>query len=132
MRSPVCATQPLAMLVNNVGVAHYIPFAELPADKASELVHVKVTAPAMLARAAMPGMIARGEGTIINVSGMIAFSGPAPQAQRPLRRAVYAGALAYLRPTVSTSLARIVSRLLVAHAADQGIDLFPTDTAEDC
>ena len=41
-------------------------------------------------------MIARGEGTIINVSGMIAFSGPAPQAQLPLRRAVYAGALAYL------------------------------------
>jgi uncharacterized protein len=47
----------------------------------------------MLARAAVPGMIARGEGTIINVSGMIAFSGPAPQAQLPLRRAVYAGAL---------------------------------------
>jgi NAD(P)-dependent dehydrogenase (short-subunit alcohol dehydrogenase family) len=83
----VCAAQPLAMLVNNAGVAHYMPFAELPADKASELVHVKVAAPVMLARAAVPGMIARGEGTIINVSGMIAFSGPAPQAQLPLRRA---------------------------------------------
>ena len=79
----VCATHPLAMLVNNAGVAHYMPFAELPADKASELVHVKVAAPVMLARAAVPGMIARGEGTIINVSGMIAFSGPAPQAQLP-------------------------------------------------
>ena len=52
------------MLVNNAGVAHYMPFAELPADKASELVHAKVAAPAMLARAAVPGMIARGEGTI--------------------------------------------------------------------
>jgi hypothetical protein len=31
----VCAAQPLAMLVNNAGVAHYMPFAELPADKAS-------------------------------------------------------------------------------------------------
>jgi len=92
----VCAAQPLAMLVNNAGVAHYMPFADLPADKASELVHVKVAAPVMLARAAVPGMIARGEGTIINVSGMIAFSGPAPQAQLPLRRTVYAGALAYL------------------------------------
>jgi short-subunit dehydrogenase len=40
-------------------------------------------------------MVQRGEGTIINVSGMIAFSGPAPQAQLP-RRAVYAGALAGL------------------------------------
>jgi uncharacterized protein len=41
----VCATQPLAMLVNNASVAHYMPFAELPADKVSELVHVKVAAP---------------------------------------------------------------------------------------
>ncbi len=92
----VCAARPLAMLVNNAGVAHYMPFAELPADKASELVHVKMAAPTMLARAAVPGMIARGDGTIINVSGMFAFSGPAPQAQIPLARAVYAASLAYL------------------------------------
>ncbi len=92
----VCAAEPLTMLVNNAGVAHYMPFAELPADKASELVHVKVLAPTMLARAAVPGMVARGDGTIINVSGMIAFSGPAPLGQLPLRRAVYTGTLAYL------------------------------------
>jgi uncharacterized protein len=92
----VCAAEPLTMLVNNAGVAHYMPFAELPADKASELVGVKVLAPTMLARAAVPGMVARGDGTIINVSGMIAFSGPAPLARLPLRRAVYTGTLAYL------------------------------------
>ncbi len=91
----VCATQPLTMLVNNAGVAHYMPIADLPADKARELVHVKVVAPTMLIRAAVPGMVARGAGTIINVAGMIAFSGPAPQAQLP-RRAVYAGTLAHL------------------------------------
>lgn len=90
----VCAAQPLTMLVNNAGVAHYMPIAELPAAKASELVHVKVGAPTMLTRAAVPGMLERREGTIINVSGMIAFSGPATQAQLP-RRAVYAGTLAY-------------------------------------
>ena len=92
----VCAEQPLTMLVNNAGVAHYMPFADLPADKARELVHVKAVAPVMLTRAAVPGMIARGQGTIINVSGMIAFTGPAPLAQLPLRRAVYAGTLAHL------------------------------------
>jgi len=91
----LCASRPLAMLVNNAGVAHYMPIAELPAEKASELVHVKVLAPTMLLRAAVPGMVTRGHGTIINVSGMIAFSGPAPQAQLP-RRAVYAGTLAHL------------------------------------
>lgn len=92
----VCAGEELTMLVNNAGVAHYMPFADLPADKANELLHVKVVAPTMLARAAVPGMVARGAGTIINVSGMLAFSGPAPIAQLPLRRAVYTGALAYI------------------------------------
>jgi hypothetical protein len=83
------------MLVNNAGVAHYMPIADLPADKARELVHVKVVAPTTLIRAAVPGMVARGAGTIVNVAGMIAFSGPAQQAQLP-RRAVYAGTLAHL------------------------------------
>jgi uncharacterized protein len=91
----VCATEPVTMLVNNAGVAHYMPFAELPADKATELVNVKVLAPTMLSRAAIPGMQERGGGTIINVSGMIAFGGPAPHAQMP-RRVVYGGSLAYL------------------------------------
>jgi short-subunit dehydrogenase len=38
-------------------------------------------------------MLERGEGTVINVAGMIAFSGPAPSSVMP-RRAVYGGALA--------------------------------------
>jgi len=92
----VCSGEPLTMLINNAGVAHYMPFAELPADKASELLHVKVVAPTMLARAAVPGMTSRGEGTIINVSGMLAFSGPASLERLPLRRAVYAGTLAHI------------------------------------
>ena len=49
----------------------------------------------MFARAVVAGMQQRGEGTIINVAGMIAFSGPAPHSQLP-RRVVYAGTLAYL------------------------------------
>jgi short-subunit dehydrogenase len=92
----VCAGENLAMLINNAGVAHYMPFIELPADKASELLHVKVVAPTMLARAAAPGMVARGKGVIINVSGMLAFSGPAPIDRLPLRRAVYTAALAHI------------------------------------
>lgn len=90
----LCATQALTMLVNNAGVAHYMPMAELPAAKARELLQVKVVAPTMLTRAALPGMIGRGAGTIVNVAGMIAFSGPAPAAPPPGQRAVYAGTLA--------------------------------------
>ncbi|MEU7885713.1 SDR family NAD(P)-dependent oxidoreductase [Microbispora bryophytorum] len=91
----ICAAEPLTMLVNNAGVSHYMPLAELPADKARELVHVKVVAPTMLTRAAVAGMRERGEGAVVNVAGMIAFSGPAPHSQMP-RRAVYAGTLAHL------------------------------------
>ncbi|MFJ8751930.1 SDR family NAD(P)-dependent oxidoreductase [Streptomyces sp. NPDC102441] len=91
----ICAAEPLTVLVNNAGVAHYMPLAELPADRARELVHVKVLAPTMLTRAVVAGMQERGEGQIINVAGMIAFSGPADKSVMP-RRAVYAGSLAHL------------------------------------
>jgi short-subunit dehydrogenase len=87
------SSQPLTMLVNNAGVAHYMPMAELPPEKARELVRVKVLAPTMLTRAALPGMLARGSGTIVNVAGMLAFGGPAPAA--PGGRAVYVGTLAH-------------------------------------
>lgn len=89
-----CVERPVAMLVNNAGVAHYMPLAELPASKARELVYVKTLAPTMLTRAVLPGMLGRGAGTIINVAGMIAFSGPAQPAAPQGQRAVYAGSLA--------------------------------------
>lgn len=92
----VCAREPVSMLVNNAGVSHYMAFAELPAEKATELLHVKVVASTMLSRATVPGMIARGGGTIVNVAGMLAFSGPAPIEKLALRRAVYVGTLAHL------------------------------------
>ena len=91
----MCNSLHLTMLVNSAGVPHYMPMTELPSEKACELVHVKVVAPTMLIRATVPGMVARGEGTIINVAGMIVFSGPAPQEQLP-RRVVYAGTPAHL------------------------------------
>ncbi|MFD7713166.1 SDR family NAD(P)-dependent oxidoreductase [Streptomyces sp. NPDC059786] len=109
----ICAAEPLTMLVNNAGVAHYMPLAELPADKARELVHVKVVAPTLLARAAVAGMQERGEGQIVNVAGMIAFSGPADKSVMP-RRAVYAGTLAHLVA---------LSQTLSAELADTGVQV---------
>ncbi|MBE1878805.1 SDR family NAD(P)-dependent oxidoreductase [Myceligenerans pegani] len=91
----VAAAEPVDLLVNNAGVAHYMALAELPAERATELVHVKVLAPTLLTRAALGGMLERDSGAIVNVGGMIAFSGPAPSSVMP-RRAVYAGALADL------------------------------------
>src|SRR3712207_5982518 len=70
-----------------------MPLVELPAEKAAELVHIKNVAPMLLTHAALPGMLERGEGTIVNIAGMIAFSGPAPASVMP-RRAIYGGGLA--------------------------------------
>ena len=131
------------MLVNSAGVAHYTPIAELSAEQARELVHVKVVAPTMLTRAAVPGMLARGTGTIVNVAGMIAFSGPAPASQMP-RRAVYAGTLAHtvaMSQTLSAELEGTGVRVQVLcpgvvatefHTV-QGLDLsaVPRMSAED-
>lgn len=91
----VCASQPLDLLVNNAGVAHYMPISELSASQSSELIHVKVLAPTMLTHAVVPGMLRRRAGTIINVAGMLGFGGPAPLP--PIRgRAIYTATLAHL------------------------------------
>lgn len=85
----------LEMLVNNAGFGGYMPFVELDPDKAEELINLKVLAVTRLTRAALPGMLARGRGAIINVSSRLAFSAPLGSAQLP-KRAVYAGANAYI------------------------------------
>jgi uncharacterized protein len=139
----LCATEPLDVLVNNAGVAHYMPLADLPADRAAELIGVKVLAPTQLMRAAVGPMQRRGGGTLLNVAGMIAFSGPADRTVMP-RRAVYAGALAYLVAMTQTLAAEVegsgvtvsvVCPGVVAtefHSA-QGLDLsaVPRMSAED-
>lgn len=86
---------PLGMLVNNAGLAHYMPFAELPSARARELVDVNVLAPVLLTRTALDGMLARSEGSIINVASLLAFSG-AEQAPILPQRAVYAATKSFL------------------------------------
>lgn len=85
----------LEMLVNNAGFGGYMPFVELDPDKAEELINLKVLAVTRLTRAALPGMIARGHGSIINVSSRLAFSAPLGSLQLP-KRATYAGANAFI------------------------------------
>jgi uncharacterized protein len=85
----------LVLLVNNAGFGGYMPFVELDPDKATELINLKVLAVTCLTRAALPGMIARGSGSIINVSSRLAFSGSMGSTQLP-KRATYAGANAFI------------------------------------
>lgn len=85
----------LEMLVNNAGFGGYMSFVELDPDKAEELIHVKVLAVTRLTRAALPGMIARRQGSVINVSSRLAFSESTGSSQLP-KRAVYVGANAFI------------------------------------
>jgi short-subunit dehydrogenase len=87
--------QALELLINNAGFGGYMPFVELDPEKATELINLKVLAVTRLTRAALPGMLARGRGAIINVSSRLAFSAPLGSTQLP-KRAVYAGSNAYI------------------------------------
>jgi len=82
------------LLVNNAGFAGYREFCDVDPKVVSDLIAVHITAVTRLARAAVPGMVARGSGAIINVASALAFSGSLPP--RPLpHRAVYAAAKAF-------------------------------------
>lgn len=89
------AELPLELLVNNAGLAHYMPFVELPAEPAEELVLLNVLAPVLLTRTVLPGMIERGAGAVINVASLLAFSGSWEAPFLP-RRVVYAASKSFL------------------------------------
>ncbi len=94
----------LEFLVNCAGIAGYMPFAALPPDQAEAMIGLHVVAPTRLTRAALPGMIARAHGAVINVSSALAFSGSAPSPPLP-KRAVYAAVKSYVN-TFTEILAR--------------------------
>ena len=89
----VAAAEP-DLLVNNAGFAGYREFAHVDPQVVSDLVGVHVLAVTRLARAAVPAMIARGSGAIINIASLLAFSGPIPPQPLP-HRATYAAAKAF-------------------------------------
>lgn len=67
----------LDLLVNNAGFGTYGTFADLDPDREESEIRLNVIALVRLTRAALPGMVERGSGAIINVSSMGAFqAGP--------------------------------------------------------
>lgn len=91
----VVGDAPLEMLVSNAGLAHYMPFAELPPRVARELLEVNVSSLVLLSRAAVPGMVERGAGSIINIASLLAFSGESSEPWFP-KRAVYAATKSFV------------------------------------
>jgi short-subunit dehydrogenase len=60
----------LDLLVNNAGFGTFGPFAELELEREEEEIRLNVVALVRLTRAALPSMISRGTGAIINVSSL--------------------------------------------------------------
>lgn len=80
---------PVELLVNNAGLGSSGPFAKQDTVTLDAQIAVNVMALTRLARAALPGMLDRGHGGILNVSSMAGFA-PGPGA------AVYSATKAFV------------------------------------
>src|SRR5690349_3988749 len=81
------------MLISNAGASGYAPLAEVDPADIDRLLTLNAVAPVQLTRAALPGMLAAGEGSIVTVASLLAFSAGAQQ-PRPPRRTIYVAAKA--------------------------------------
>jgi short-subunit dehydrogenase len=86
----VLATDPgITMLVNNAGIGGVGPLLQSDVDAMEDMIDLNVTALTRLSYAAAPAFVARGGGTIINISSVVAI---APE----VLNGVYGGTKAYV------------------------------------
>ncbi|MFA1549581.1 SDR family NAD(P)-dependent oxidoreductase [Actinomadura chokoriensis] len=70
-------SDPVELLVNNAGYGAFGAFADLPLDDHLAQIELNVTALVRLTHAALPGMVERGRGGVLNVASMAGFT-PSP------------------------------------------------------
>ena len=63
------------ILVNNAGIIKRIPMTEMSAEEFREVIDIDLTAPFIVAKAVLPGMIKKGHGKIINICSMMSELG---------------------------------------------------------
>ena len=63
------------ILVNNAGIIKRIPMCDMTVDEFRQVVDIDLTAPFIMAKAVIPGMIKKGHGKIINVCSMMSELG---------------------------------------------------------
>ncbi|WP_322880436.1 SDR family NAD(P)-dependent oxidoreductase [Pandoraea sputorum] len=76
-------------LVNNAGFGAVAPLLQADVDHLTDMIEVNVTALTRLTYAAVPGFVARGRGTVINIASIVAI---APE----LLNDVYGGSKAFV------------------------------------
>jgi uncharacterized protein len=79
----------ITMLVNNAGTGTFAPLLDCDANKMEEMIFLNITALTRLTYAVAPRFVARGTGTIINISSV---AGIAPE----FLNGVYGGSKAYV------------------------------------
>ena len=108
----------ITLLVNNAGVGAVMPLLGSPVDDMEDMITLNITALTRLAYAVVPGFVARGAGTVINISSIVAI---APE----ILNGVYGGTKAFV-----LGLSQSMHREL----ADKGIRIqavLPGATATD-
>src|SRR5690606_10751336 len=74
---------PIDLLINNAAAAMYQPLVDYPSKRSHLTFEVNVHAPLDLAQQAIPAMVERGEGWIVNVSSATANLRPGPPFHLP-------------------------------------------------
>lgn len=95
----------ISLLVNNAGVGAAAPLLASNVDKMEEMIRLNVTALTRLTYAAVPGFAARRNGTIINISSIVAIA-------HERLNGVYSGSKAFVLA---------LTHSLVHELADKGI-----------
>lgn len=89
MEQRLAADKTLTLLVNNAGLGATAPLVDSSVDAMDEMIQLNVVALTRLTHAALPGLLARGQGAIINIASIVAL---APE----LLNGVYGGTKAYV------------------------------------
>lgn len=79
----------ISLLVNNAGVGTHTPLLGSDVDRMTQMIALNVTALTRLTYAAVPGLVARGAGAVINISSIV---GIAPE----VLNGVYGGSKAFV------------------------------------
>ncbi|MFH8242806.1 SDR family NAD(P)-dependent oxidoreductase [Streptomyces sp. NPDC018321] len=89
------AGEDIGFLLNNAGINGYGPFAELEPPLLRKVLDVNVLAVTVLTHAAVPTMLSRGHGILVNVASQLAFAGSLAPGPLP-ERAVYGGSKGFV------------------------------------
>jgi 3-hydroxybutyrate dehydrogenase len=81
MMADINTWSPLDVLVNNAGIQHAVPLADMPTQKWNDILAINLSAAFHSMRLAMPGMAERGYGRVVNIAsvhGLVASVNKAP------------------------------------------------------